>query len=280
MANERGLVVSGPIKLSGEVLSIGSTDLDPQELRFALLFWDKLNLPTNNIFRYGLSPDSQFLAGAGILSRIDVQVPFSGGMAESFRRAHVDAFHLLDRQEPGVWSLATGERSISFLDEELEVGRGALVRLYQAIPVPDKDVALQDILEFRTKRRSELLALRHHLEAIYQRIFAAGDGELALRTEVETLEQAITNYIRASKESRFSFRMMSFDASLNLNVGVAVAAGLVAYGAGFGTVGALLSGIGSGVGAGIKFGPGVSLKARNATPTPFRYISSYHGKLF
>jgi len=74
-------------------------------------------------------------------------------MGEKAVELHLAAFYRkLDQSEPGVWSLGTGKNSISFPEREMEEGRGVLVRLYEAIPVPDKDVPLQDILEFRTKR--------------------------------------------------------------------------------------------------------------------------------
>jgi hypothetical protein len=47
MASVRGLVISRPIHISEGGLTAGGP-LDLQELRFALLFWDKLNFPFNN----------------------------------------------------------------------------------------------------------------------------------------------------------------------------------------------------------------------------------------
>jgi hypothetical protein len=61
------------------------------------------------------------------------------------------------------------------------------VRLFEAIPLPDKEVLHQDILEFRTKYCPELLTLRYHLDTINQRIVAAGDGERALNSELGAL---------------------------------------------------------------------------------------------
>jgi hypothetical protein len=39
---ERALVVSPRIEVAGSRLTIKTSNFDPQELRFALLFWDKL----------------------------------------------------------------------------------------------------------------------------------------------------------------------------------------------------------------------------------------------
>ena len=50
-AINRGLVVSPPIEIQGSNLFVKSSSLDPQELRFALLFWDRLVWPSSrNIY--------------------------------------------------------------------------------------------------------------------------------------------------------------------------------------------------------------------------------------
>jgi hypothetical protein len=273
LASERGLVVSNPIQISGNALKAKS-GLDPQELRTALLFWDKLDYPENNLIAFGLQPDAQFLVDAGVLKRTRIQVVGGGAMEKAYAQAHVAAFKRLDASEPGVWSLATGENSFSFDDGDLQDDRGVLVKLHHALPVPDKDVPLEDILQFRERRRAELLALRHHLEDIYQRVIAAGDGDLALNSEIEKLEGAIADHIKTSKETGLRFRSVSLNASLNLYRGVAIAAG--AFATGLPMVTALLAGAASA----ITIGPGTALTWGKTTGTPFRYVSAYHSEIF
>jgi hypothetical protein len=274
MADERGLVISCPIIVEGTGLKIKSASLDLQELRFSLLFWDELNFPMNNLIRVSAGNDANFLMDAGILKRLDVKVVGAGRLQQAFVQAHVQAFKTLDQREPGKWSLATGENSMSFGPEDLSEGRGVLVRLHRAIPIPDKDVPLQDILEFRVKHRGELLALRYHLDAVYQRISAAGDGELALNTELSALELAISDYIKAARMALFPFLNMSVEA--NLNVPAAVAAGLVVYQTGLGLVSALLAGVAAGFG----ISPTASLRGHKESARAFRYISSFHDRVF
>jgi Family of unknown function (DUF6236) len=247
--------------------------LDPQELRFALLFWDKLDYPDNNIISIG-EPTVDFLQDVGILKRTMVTVSGSGNGVQMALAAHLHAFRTLDQNEPGVWSLGAGKNSVSFPERELEARRGVLVRLYEAIPVPDKDVPIQDILDFRAKRKDELLALRYHLDSIYQRIIAAGDGALSLQSEIDALERAIIDYLKVAKATSFPFLNMSFDA--NLNVPAGITAGLAAFTAGFGAIPALLAGATASIG----FGPTASLKGHKASQTPFRYISSFHKRVF
>jgi Family of unknown function (DUF6236) len=274
MANQRGLVISVPVQLDGTGLRAGG-ELDQQELRFSLLFWDKLHAPRNN-FILLRDQTLDFLESAGILQQPITRINLSGiiNPSELVLSTHLDAYRALDQAEPGVWSLGAGRNSVSFPEPDLEAGRGILVRLYEAIPVPDKEVPLQDILEFKEKRQDELLALRYHLDSIYQRIVTAGDGELALQSEIDALEKAIVDYLKVAKGTSFPFINMSFEASLN--VPAAVWAGLAAFTAGFDTIPALLAGAAAGIG----FGPSVSLKDHKTNQTPFRYISSFHKRVF
>jgi len=250
--------------------------LDPQELRFSLLFWDRLEHPVSQSVQIAQGSDGDFLEQSEILQRSIWSQPHRRDHlhGEQYIEAYIGVFRSLDKKEPGVWSIATGERAVSFGDYDLIAGRGALVQLYRAIPVPDKDVPLQDILEFREKRKAELHALRHHLEAIYQRILAAGDGALAMNSAVEALQIAITNQVKVSKEARFQFRPVSLNASLNLLKGVSI--GIAAFATGLPLVPTLIAG----AVATISIGPGTSLTWGKPTGTPFRYVSAYHDEVF
>ncbi len=274
MVSKRGLVISCPIEIKGSTLLAKTTDLDPQELRHSLLFWDNLEFPASRAIYFGGGTDAKFLEQCGIIQR--TVVPFKGETIDGrvYREAHVGVYRQLDEAEPGVWSLATGENSISFLDDELDEGRGALVRLHQAIPVPDKEVPLADILEFRTKRRDELLALREHLERAYQRVITAGDGQLAWNTEIDALQGAIVDHIKVSRESGLRLRLSGLSASLNLPR-LAISA-IAAQSLQLPLVASLLT---AGA-ASISVSVGAALKRHEPSRTPFRYISSYQNELF
>ena len=67
---QRGLIISNPIKLDVKNNSIQAQGgLDPSELRFSLLYWDKLARPESNIFGFGGGDDENFLISAGVLIR-------------------------------------------------------------------------------------------------------------------------------------------------------------------------------------------------------------------
>ncbi len=279
MPDVRGLVISSPITVSVATNMITVTGgLNQQELRSNLLFWDKLEWPDQSLFGFSIEPDIKFLMDSHILQRTRFEV-HSGEFGKILHDAYINGFRKLDDAEPGVWSLSRGENSVSFDDDDLNANRGVLVQLHQAIPVPDRDVPLEDILEFREKRRAELLALRHYLEDIYERVISAGDGALALNKEIERLEGAIIDHFKASKGAGIRLRLSSLSAALNLDVGViatVVIAGLVFN---LPVVDALLVAA-AGQAARMSINVGAELKRHKATPTPFQYISSFHNELF
>lgn len=277
MGKRRGLVVSPPVTISGQTLRLEATDIDPQELRTSLLFWDVLDYPANNIVSMGSSPDVEFLQTAGALQRTRISIDLAGinsNFGQSAAKAHMAAFRELDAQEPGQWSLATGERSFRLLDDQVEEGRGLLFGLYAALPVPDKSVALADLLEFRVKREAELMALRHHIEDVYQKIIAASDSGLSLVTETERLQRSIQDHIKIMKESRFPLRLTDLKANLNLAPGAAAGLSAIAFGL------PLVPSLITGAVASVSLEVGAALKGKRANATPYSYITSYHRELF
>ena len=272
--SQRGLIISPPIAIEGNSVTLRHASIDPQELRYALLFWDVLNFPTNNVMRIRSSPDVQFLEGAGVLQRSEIRVDLVGEFGDLLRQAHVGAFKILDTISPGFWTVASGENSINFLGEDLEEGRGALFRLHRALPVPDTEVPLQDILEFRAKRKPELLAVRAYLEAAYQRILKAGDGDLSWNSEIDALDRSIVDLMSVARRVPFRWRWASLTANLNLPHGAFVTAAGVVAGLPLSQAAAL----GGASALSVQGGP--SLRQSERTESPFRYILGYHADVF
>jgi hypothetical protein len=263
------------------ILFNGAGRIDQQELRFALLLWDRLDFPRNSLFDRRLWEDDEYLLSIGVLQRS--RAVFSRGtssiqLGADLLDGHLRAFRELDRREPGRWSLARGERSISFPDVQLEQGRGFLFQLHQALPIPNRDVALADILDFKRKRRAELLALRHHLEDVYQTVLAAPDRPLAQNTAVERLDAALADHMKVSKETGFRLVLGGLQAKLDLKL-VDAAVGVLAASAGTltGVTDALQA---AGLVAAYSIGSSVSLRGRQRSDSPFEYVSLFHRNLF
>lgn len=278
--DERGLIISVPMQLKGDQFSCKGM-LDKQELRFSLLLWDKLDWPDNFVISIEGGPDEEFLKQEGILVRSVASFSGGGSGAEIVRDAFLSTFRERDNSQPGHWSLARGERSISFDTSEMEQGRGILFNLHKAIPVPSKDVPFQDILEFRTKRRAELLSLRFHLEDIYQRVRSAPDSDLSQISELSKLDLALAEYLKVVHESRIPSVRASLSVNIDIKdliVGSLVAERTLNYG--LGEVAAGLSAMtATALSANASFTLGSGLKKR-APSSPFQYVSSIEDQLF
>ena len=126
-------------------------------------------------------------------------------------------------------------------------------------------------------KRSQLLArkvrhvfpLRHHIEGAYSRIVSSGDTELTNTSEVERLELALANHMRASQEFGLKLRLVDMSASLNL-VAVAAAVGTLKLG------GSLLEALGAGLAA--KLGPSLTWQKKPDTPCRALRTAVYDGR--
>ncbi|MEO1405379.1 MAG: DUF6236 family protein, partial [Pseudomonadota bacterium] len=251
------------------------SELDLQELRFALLFWDRIDCPTNNFLHIGGGPDLDYLIEAKVAQRTFARVRGGGQLGDGVHLAHAETFKHLDNHQPGKWSLGRNTDSVAFEASETEEGRGLLFKLHEAIPVPDREVALPDILDFKLKRRPELIALRCELEDVYQKIKAEPDRALAESTEFNRLERAIEDQIAASKSDGIPIRLGSMTVRLDQKdkvVGVSTAAAAYSQ---LGAVGAALVG----AAATVSISLGVGLKGRTPS-SPFEYVSEIDNRLW
>lgn len=275
---ERGLVISPPINLERGRFYLKSSDIDPLQLRANLLLWDRLAFPNNNFISIGEGPDAKFLMAEGILFRPQARISGGGNAAIAFLKAHLESFSFLDRKEPGRWSLARGEDSISFPEEQMEKQRGLLLQFYDAIPIPDREVPIEAVLEFRARRRAELLSLRHHIDNIYLEVLASPDKDLAAISALTAFDKSLSDHIRASQEAPFRMRLSGLDIKFDwktVGVGIASHAGAVA--AGLPLASALLAT--GGLTALSMLSVTAGIKGRERSNSPFEYVARFNKEL-
>ena len=205
----------------------------------------------------------------------------SGDMAEVFLESHLKTYSGLEGRDPGRWSLARGEASLTFQEKDRQSDRGLIVDLFAAIPVPDKAVPLTDILEFKEKRRAELVALRHHLDEIYQSIVNSADKPHAKAAALQAMDSALVDLLKVSQESGLKMKLSGLEAKidvLDLKSGVMAAVGALGYG--LPLTAAAIAGIAGALVPSFTIKNGFSIKREKRSATPFEYVSRYHRDLF
>ena len=134
----------------------------------------------------GLTPSLEFLQGERIVRKTNARPHFSGGMAELWVRAQLEAWRLNEMREPGAWSLAQQGDFFWLPEEERVRTRGIETALYNALPVPSDDVSFEEILEFKVRRAAELQEFRSELDALYLSLIESADIPRAMTASVVT----------------------------------------------------------------------------------------------
>lgn len=279
---ERGLVISFPLEVGNGILNSPLGQLDPQELRFSALFWDVLDLPYNPLTGpSGSSAEEDFLSAANMFQRTAGDLKGKCDVAYAVKAFHLGVFRIHDKREPNQWSMARGERSISFIGTEEQIaGGGAIIELHQCIPVPNKDVALADVLEFKRRRQPELIALRTHLDEIYAKVREDPARPLEGRQEIDKLQVAIESHLKVSLETKFPLRLSGWKASVGFDITSAASAGFATYAASLNIGAAFLAAGATALIPKLSVKSDIGLQGRGSSESPFEYVSSYHRELF
>lgn len=225
---KKGIVISPKFEPLPNGLQI-SGDVDTADLRKYLLYWDEIVLAENNLIGIG-SNDFDFLqsAGVGRKERVIFQGSFqidSRIMISSQQAAWLEN----ERKEPGVWSIAQSSSTPFFVDGAIK--SVIEFELYDALPIPSHDVPLNDILEFKQKRRDELIAFRVHLDGIYQSVLTAGNIPSAKSAEIEKLKLALNDINRTLSEGLIKKSLSSlrstFESDFSGVIGTGLAVGAI-----------------------------------------------------
>lgn len=211
-----GIIIGPKPRIRGSNISV-SNSVDPIQLRRYALFFDRIAYPTNSFIGFGeLHPDLAFLRDCNLLSQPHILCE-DGDAAKRVGESYGAAFSLLEADSPGAWSLAAGPNELDLAPEIFETSRGAITELVNSVPLPDRDAPLEDVLDFKFKRKSELLAFRQVTDGFYQSWVVGEDRMHALTKAKGEIERACHDLIRAYKAAKLPFKMSSWSLSYSLN---------------------------------------------------------------
>lgn len=274
-AQLRGLVISPPIQVNGDTVYIKQTDLDTQDLRSSLLYWDRLAIPTTMSISIKGGKDEEYLESCGILRRNVVNM--WGKASDILISAQALTLQNLEQENPGMWSLGGGENSLLVMGSMATPNSGTLLQLFNALPVPKENTPLADILEFKAKRRPELLALREHIEQLSTEIASAADSVDALNAKLQLLDIACSDLIKTTREYQLPFYLSNLNASLNFdykNLAFAASTWASTEYLGLGLTSKTISTIAATAASMISLKSDIKFRSINRPSSPFKY--AYH----
>lgn len=280
----RGLIISNPMEIDiAENYISAKGQLDPSELRFSLLYWDKFVFPRSNLFSPVGNEDEEFLVSAGVLSR--PIYTYSGGHPALIAfDTYMRAFSDLEKIEPGIWSLLQGEKSllVNNLAANLIDDFGISLELIRAIPVPAADVPLNEILEFKEKRKDELMIFRENIDQLVLEIQNSPARTDEFNRIAKEVDATCTTLLRLGHEWRFPVHLADFKATFNFNSVKFLGAvgGAWKLGESYGLTAATSVAALAGVVSTIDVKSDISLRSIKAPRSPFRYAQLAHKELF
>lgn len=277
---QRGAVILPEmhIEQSNPGVSIKGSDFDPFVIRTALLFFDRIDYPANNIIQIGPeTPPGLEDWGGWQRTRTEFTGAKGNQLLDVFRRSLVSTFEALDERESGRWTIARSAASNLIPQSALSPNIAFSLKLHNALPIPDQTVPYDEVLLFKDRRQAELTSLRHHMETIGLEVARHGYGGLAETIAFESFQKALADHISVSKETNFLKRLTSIEMKFHwdelLNpismLGVAGTAASVFYN--LPLIQAIWPAL-TAAGPLISIESTLGIKRRNISNSPFEYI--------
>jgi hypothetical protein len=193
--------------------------LSAEELRYYILYWDKVVIPGNNLVYIGL-PDEELLIESGAIERprIGFNGRFEGDQVTNAILAcqSIVAKELVKDKHTDCVIHQLGDEC-SFQNEYSQRRNIIRVDLASILPTPSPDVNIYELLEFKENRKDELKNLHSQLDSFYETVLCAPDPDLASKKAVSELADAISNLDKVTSEKFKKSRKFDLSAELNLS---------------------------------------------------------------
>lgn len=231
----RGIILSDTYEGGSNSLSIqGGTR--SEKIRQSILYWDKIDIPDNNLLGSSMSADEQFLESEGILQRTLVNFNAKNGIminADLFNTMQNAVLDYNNKRPGEVWTLGQNSKSLILPREHAIETETIQIELCNCLPVPDQNTPFENILKFKEQRQDELNEFRKVLDDMYDSILKSDNPELSKNRSIEKLQNKLILIDRLMNESKMH-KMMS-NVKIKLNASSMIHMGLKAlflYGTG------------------------------------------------
>lgn len=227
---ERGIIAAPVIvsatKDNGFLLK---TCLTNEKLRYYLLYWDDIVIPTNTLMHFRID-NEDLLIEQNLIRRPRVRLNQVGGDGgKSLLEAQSIVAEALMGMEPGKWVFMQDGDRLHLSDEHSELRNNLSVDLANIMPVPPGNTPIEEILEFKLHRKDQLGELWYYLDELCLKIQKEPDRALAQRIVAHDLGKAIEASMRVTKERWRGFQLTNFKTSVAFDYKNLMAGGAVGY---------------------------------------------------
>ncbi|HBV2864231.1 TPA: hypothetical protein MD340_004497 [Klebsiella pneumoniae] len=251
------------------------SDIDKRKLIRTVLFWDKIIIPCNtNIFVINLDhiPEIVTLRAEKILEEPKIQVNEDGELTSVLYGMYMWYIMQMMKSNDANYSTYELEKMIISDHDQVSPSGGELLTFTNAFPEPDVSTEINDILEFKLKRKDQLNLLMAHLNSLELRVLKAENKHTELNKAINEIDIACADVIRLYKEKGIKFNISNakFNFSMKeiIEVTGATYAGSVI--AGLPQTAAVLASLSAGIASVVEIKDAISFKKIDKT-NPFNY---------
>jgi hypothetical protein len=178
----------------------------------AVLYWDKIHAP---IAIKGMTPQYDMaverLVNLGIAESFNLKSEnyFSQTDIQPMISSYAKSLSELDARPLETWSVlpllpdqnyTLAAQSSPYLPKSHKTIASIEVQLKNALPVPDRDVPYEDLLEFKLKRSEQIQRLHAELSQVASRYVGVMDDEKAMLLAMQDVKLAVTDLQRVYEE--------------------------------------------------------------------------------
>ena len=230
----RGIIATAAqVNVQSDGFSIDTRNggLSENDIKYFLLYWDKVIIPANN-FVYAGIPYEKDLVESNIIERpiVSFQGSFSGseiGKAMLYGESKIVEEKIKDTKID--WTIHQFNNQLILPDNKIIKKKIFKFELMNILPVPNDNVPIYDIIDFKQRRKDEFLALHDTLDELYFEIIKSPDSDLMQSKTIRSLQGIISDIEKIQKEKFKLFTKYDLTTEININ-GKDILNGLVAGG--------------------------------------------------
>ncbi|EPJ5862537.1 DUF6236 family protein [Raoultella ornithinolytica] len=251
-------------------LVANNSNLDHRKLLIYTLYFDQIVIPNNVVCRvdYIKTKTTETLLKEGFIEEV-----FIPGGINKIYDSHLNyVTEMISRNDINV-TADNISHVFKLRANEILKNSGEAVTLINAIPEPSPDVEIDDILEFRAKRGSQLADLMHKINEFENRVRRAESKHVEIKECINDIDKSCADIIRVYGESKIKFNLSNVQLNYS-SKSIAEWAALFYGGAlafGLPNTAAVMTGVGGGILSGITINSCLSIRNIDSK-NPFNYV--------
>lgn len=264
-------------------IHVNNTNIGSRNLKIACLYWDKIILTNNNLLHIGFDSEDGVLdlKREGILDEVNVQIKAKSGDMNTLIYEAMTEFFIdsIARTDVNIIANNANKVFISKMDI-ITPKQGELITFVNALPEPAPDTQLNDILEFRLKRKDELRNLMIKLNELEIRVSKAENKDVEIKSVLNEIDKSCADVIRLYKEGKIRFNLsnMKFNFSMKEIIKYAGTAFAGSLTIGLPQTAAIIAATTAGIGTFVEINDAFSFNNIDKS-NPFNYVGEISTRL-